>query len=66
MHFDALTLTAVAAELNTTIRGGRVQQILRPDAHSLAACRSKVLLLPKHPIRGQFFVNIERKCTLSL
>lgn len=32
MHFDALTLAAIAAELNTTIRGGRVQQILLPDA----------------------------------
>ncbi|RLT36316.1 MAG: fibronectin/fibrinogen-binding protein [Chloroflexi bacterium] len=54
MHFDALTLAAVAAELNTTIRGGRVQQILRPDAHSLgmeiyAEHQRHYLLLSAHP-----------------
>ena len=54
MHFDALTLAAVAAELNKTIRGGRVQQILRPDAHSLgmeiyAERQRHYLLLSAHP-----------------
>ena len=54
MHFDALTLAAVAAELNTTIRGGRVQQILRPDSHSLgmeiyADHQRHYLLLSAHP-----------------
>ena len=54
MHFDALTLTAIAAELNTTIRGGRVQQILLPDAHSVgmeiyADRQRHYLLLSAHP-----------------
>ncbi len=31
MHFDALTLAAVTAELNTAIVGGRVQNVLLPD-----------------------------------
>lgn len=54
MHFDALTLAAIAAELNTTIRGGRVQQILLPDAHSVgmeiyADRQRHYLLLSAHP-----------------
>lgn len=54
MHFDALTLAAIAAELNTTIRGGRVQQILLPDAHSVgmeiyADRQRRYLLLSAHP-----------------
>ena len=54
MHFDALTLAAIAAELNTTIRGGRVQQILLPDAHSVgmeiyANRQRHYLLLSAHP-----------------
>jgi predicted ribosome quality control (RQC) complex YloA/Tae2 family protein len=35
MHFDALTLACVAHELQETIAGGRVQQVLLPDAHSV-------------------------------
>ncbi|MGB5052541.1 MAG: NFACT family protein, partial [Caldilineaceae bacterium] len=54
MHFDALTLAAVAAELNTTIRGGRVQQIILPDPHSVgmeiyADRQRHYLLLSAHP-----------------
>ncbi|RME51828.1 MAG: hypothetical protein D6790_19385, partial [Caldilineae bacterium] len=54
MHFDALTLAAVADELNETLRGGRVQQVVLPDAHSIAlevyANRQRVyLLLSAHP-----------------
>lgn len=54
MHFDALTLAAIAAELNTTIRGGRVQQVLLPDAHSVgmeiyADRQRHYLLLSAHP-----------------
>jgi predicted ribosome quality control (RQC) complex YloA/Tae2 family protein len=35
MHFDALTLAAVAGELSQTIVGGRVQQVVLPDARSV-------------------------------
>jgi len=54
MHFDALTLHAIADELDHTIRGGRVQLILRPDAHSLgmeiyANHQRHYLLLSAHP-----------------
>ena len=35
MHFDALTLACVADELKATILGGRVQQVLLPDDHSI-------------------------------
>jgi predicted ribosome quality control (RQC) complex YloA/Tae2 family protein len=35
MHFDALTLACVAAELQQSVAGGRVQQVLAPDAQSI-------------------------------
>ncbi len=35
MHFDALTLACVAYEFAETLTGGRVQQVLLPDAHSV-------------------------------
>lgn len=35
MHFDALTLACVAAELRQTIGDGRVQQVLAPDEQSI-------------------------------
>lgn len=35
MHFDALTLACVAHELAETLTGGRVQQVVLPDAHSV-------------------------------
>lgn len=35
MHFDALTLACVCAELNPVIGGGRVQQVLLPDDESI-------------------------------
>jgi predicted ribosome quality control (RQC) complex YloA/Tae2 family protein len=35
MHFDALALACVAYELAETLMGGRVQQVLLPDAHSV-------------------------------
>lgn len=35
MHFDALTLACVAYELAETTTGGRVQQVVLPDAHSI-------------------------------
>jgi predicted ribosome quality control (RQC) complex YloA/Tae2 family protein len=35
MHFDALTLACVAHELREELTGGRVQQVVLPDAHSV-------------------------------
>lgn len=54
MHFDALTLAAVADELKETVAGGRVQQIVLPDSRSVAleiyAHRERrYLLLSAHP-----------------
>ena len=54
MHFDALTLAAVADELQETVAGGRVQQIVLPDSRSVAlelyAHRERRhLLLSAHP-----------------
>ena len=54
MHFDALTLAAVADELKETVTGGRVQQIVLPDSRSVAleiyAHRERRhLLLSAHP-----------------
>ena len=54
MHFDALTLAAVADELRETVAGGRVQQIVLPDRRSVAleiyAHQQRLyLLLSAHP-----------------
>ena len=54
MHFDALTLAAVADELRETVASGRVQQIVLPDSRSVAleiyANRERRhLLLSAHP-----------------
>lgn len=54
MHFDALTLAAVADELKEAVAGGRVQQIVLPDSRSVAleiyAHRvRRHLLLSAHP-----------------
>lgn len=35
MHFDAVTVAGVVAELQRTIEGGRVQQVIAPDKHSI-------------------------------
>lgn len=35
MHFDALTLAAVRAEIQEIVGNGRVQQVLAPDEHSV-------------------------------
>lgn len=65
MHFDALTLAAMAAELNTTIRGGRVQQILLPDAHSVgmeiyANHQRHYLLLSAHPQASRVHLSSQK------
>jgi predicted ribosome quality control (RQC) complex YloA/Tae2 family protein len=53
MHFDALTLAAIASELKQTIVGGRVQQVLLPDNRSVglefyAQRQRRYLLLSAH------------------
>ncbi|MEZ4729109.1 MAG: NFACT RNA binding domain-containing protein [Caldilineaceae bacterium] len=35
MHFDALTLACITAECQQTVVGGRVQQVIAPDANSI-------------------------------
>ena len=54
MHFDALTLAAVADELRETVAGGRVQQIVLPDRRSVALeiyahQQRRYLMLSAHP-----------------
>ncbi len=54
MHFDALTLAAVADELRQTVAGGRVQQVVLPDSRSVALevyahQERRYLLLSAHP-----------------
>ena len=54
MHFDALTLAAVQAELAATLIPGRVQRLLMPDDQSLgleiyAQGQRRYLLLSVHP-----------------
>jgi predicted ribosome quality control (RQC) complex YloA/Tae2 family protein len=54
MYFDALTLAAVADELQETIRGGRIQRALLPSQLSVsleiyARGRRRYLLLSAHP-----------------
>ena len=54
MHFDALTLAAVADELRETVAGGRVQKIVLPDSRSVALeiyahQQRRHLLLSAHP-----------------
>ncbi len=54
MYFDALTLATVAAELQTTIGGGRIQHILQPDPLSIGLevyshRQRHYLLLSAHP-----------------
>src|SRR5215208_5843751 len=54
MYFDALTLSAVADELRTTILGGRVQRVRLPSRLSAALeiyahGRRHYLLLSAHP-----------------
>ena len=54
MHFDALTLAAVQAELSGLLVPGRVQKLLMPDEQSLgleiyAQGQRHYLLLSAHP-----------------
>lgn len=54
MYFDALTLAAVADEMETVLLGGRIQHICLPNQHSIALeiyhhGRRHHLLLSAHP-----------------
>lgn len=65
MHFDALTLAAVTAELRDTITDGRVQQVLMVDAHSVgmeiyAARRRHYLLLALEPAAARIHLSPEK------
>lgn len=58
MHFDALTLAAVADELRETLEGGRVQQVVLPDSRSVgleiyAHRQRHYLLLSAHPLASR-------------
>ncbi|MEZ4636248.1 MAG: NFACT family protein [Caldilineaceae bacterium] len=65
MHFDALTLAAVADELRATLQGGRVQQVLLPDAKSVGmeiyANRQRYyLLLSAHAQAGRAHITEQK------
>jgi len=78
MYFDALTLAAVAEELQDTILGGRIQRALLPNQHSVALeiyahGRRHHLLLSAHPQFTRVHLNaaklsrgVERETPLLL
>lgn len=58
MHYDALTLACVTHELQNTLVGGRIQQVVLPDAHSVglevyARPARRYLLLSAQPGNGR-------------
>jgi predicted ribosome quality control (RQC) complex YloA/Tae2 family protein len=58
MHFDALTLASVVAELTATVIGGRVQQVLLPNEFSIglelyAQRQRRYLLISAQPGAGR-------------
>ncbi len=65
MHFDALTLACIAHELRGSVAGGRVQQALLPDAHSVGleiyAQRVRAyLLLSAQPGDGHVYLAADK------
>jgi predicted ribosome quality control (RQC) complex YloA/Tae2 family protein len=65
MHFDALTLAAVVHELRETLLGGRVQQVVLPDAHSVglevyAQRQRRYLLLSAEPGAGRVHLAADK------
>jgi predicted ribosome quality control (RQC) complex YloA/Tae2 family protein len=78
MHFDALTLACVTAELQQTVAGGRVQNVLLPDSHSVgleiyARHERHYLLLSAQPGAGRIHLvqsklrrGVERETPLLL
>lgn len=53
MHFDALTLACMADELRRTVLGGRIQQVLAPDAQSLG------MEVYAHGVRRYLVIHLE-------
>ncbi len=56
MHFDALTLAAVVDELQDTVVGGRVQQIVMTDPYSIgmeiyASASVAICCFVQHPTK---------------
>ncbi|MBI1293782.1 DUF814 domain-containing protein [bacterium] len=65
MHFDALTLAAVRDELSRLLQGGRVQQVILPDAKSVGmevyANRQRYhLLLSAHSQAGRAHISAQK------
>jgi len=65
MHFDALTVAAVAAELHRTVEGGRVQQVIAPDEQSIgmevyAQQKRTYLLLSADPKESRVHLTEEK------
>ncbi len=65
MHFDALTVAAVAAELQRTVEGGRVQQVIASDENSIgmelyAQQQRTYLLLSADPQQSRVHLTQEK------
>ncbi len=62
MHFDALTLACITHELQETIVGGRVQQVVLVDDFSIgleiyAARQRHYLLISAQPTESRIFLS---------
>jgi predicted ribosome quality control (RQC) complex YloA/Tae2 family protein len=65
MHFDALTLACVADELAEMLTGGRVQQVLLPDAHTVgmeiyAQRQRRYLFASAQPNAGRLYLASQK------
>ncbi len=65
MHFDALTVACIVAELQQTVAGGRVQQVIALDNNSIgmelyAHQRRTNLLLAADPQRSRVYLTEEK------
>lgn len=65
MHFDALTLACVTHELQVTLGGGRIQQVVLPDANSVgleiyAHQARRYLLLSAEPGNGRVHLAAQK------
>lgn len=65
MHFDALTLACIADEFAEALTGGRVQQVVLPDAHSIgmeiyAQRQRRYLLASAQPNAGRVYLSSQK------
>jgi predicted ribosome quality control (RQC) complex YloA/Tae2 family protein len=65
MHFDALTLACIAYEFAESLRGGRVQQVLLPDAQSVgleiyAQRQRRYLFASAQPGAGRVYLTSQK------